>query len=500
MFSVELWTNLADRDNFIESLTGKFKKWKHSTRSEGGSWFGEGEFVDSPKSMELFFLENIGLRIKVVGGGITWWEGQIVRMEFSHKGMQFQRSMEKLSNKVKIIYSKIGDNLITNGDVESGIWTKYGNPSTFETTTAWYAKGPTAMHIISANNGQGAEPHPTAITISASTAYDCGMIVDVNSGPWTLQVDNNGPEILGSVSTSGSGRHWLQCSIPATNDYTNARVRLFSSAADQEVYADGAVLYTSPQKVETEWFVDADSVTKYGTKEGAFLEREMGDAEATAVAQRELVEKAWTRTEPVGRGRSAGYYEMPGVRVRDRRYGQAKDKLMITCMGMNWTLGWKYALTEGTSTAADLIASLIDESEFISSSDATIDANTAELYLDTVNPTTLWRQIEKVLDVGDGAGATWMAGTYPGREFRFEARPSNTVYQFARGEMRNVGGGSVVPLEFMPGWCTMIDMPAEPTPAGATEEDDPRRVWLDETWFVFDKGVTRVDWNKKKEK
>lgn len=408
--------------------------------------------------------------------------------------------MEKMANRVKIIYSKIGDNLITNGDVESGIWTKYGNPSTFETTTDWYAKGTTAMHIISDNSGQGAEPHPSAITISASTAYDCGVIVDVNSGPWTLQVDNNGPEVLANRSTSGSGRHWLQCQIPVSNDYTSARVRLFSTAAAQEVYADGAVLYTSPQRVETQWFSDADSIEQYGRKEGAFLEREMGDDEATAVAQRELTESAWPRSNPVGRGRSSGYFDLSTGRVADERLGRGKDKLMITCMGMNWTLGWRYSLTEGTSDVANLVASLLDESEFIASANSLIDTNSAEVYLDTTNPTTIWRQIEKCLDAGDGAGATWMGGTYPGREFQLEARPTTTAYEFHRGEMRYNGGGTLVPLEFYPGWCLMLDMPAEPTPAGASDEDDPRRIWLDETWFVYDKGVTRVDWNKESEK
>jgi hypothetical protein len=77
MFSIELWENLADADTFIEGLTGLFSKWKHSTRSVGGNWFGEGEYIGPTTDMEVFFLTNLGRRIKVTGGGIAWWEGQI---------------------------------------------------------------------------------------------------------------------------------------------------------------------------------------------------------------------------------------------------------------------------------------------------------------------------------------------------------------------------------------------------------------------------------------
>ncbi len=399
-----------------------------------------------------------------------------------------------------MIYSKIGDNVLPLGDVESGSWIAVSTPSTIETTTDWFAKGPTAMHIISDNVGEGARPHAdSTVTISASTAYDCGMIVDVNVGPWTLQVDDGAGGVIASRATSGSGRAWLQCQVPNSNDDTTVRVKLLSSGAGNEVYADGAVLYTSPLRCETQWFSDDDSIEQYGRIEGVYLEREMSDAEATGAAQRELTENAWPRTKPVQRGRSLGFQDLPEGQMPDPRRKPRPDRLVVTCMGMNWTLGWRYALTEGTANADSHITNLIDESEFIASSNALIDDNSAEVFLESTNPVTIWRQIEKCIDVGDGAGTSWMGGTYPGREFRFEARHSDTHYEFHRGQMRYNGGGTVIPLEFQPGWCRMLDMPAEPTPAGGSDDDDPRRVWLDETWFIHEKGITRLDWTRERD-
>jgi len=46
----------------------------------------------------------------------------------------------------------------------------------------------------------------------------------------------------------------------------------------------------------------------------------------------------------------------------------------------------------------------------------------------------------------------------------------------------------------------MVDMPEAPTPAGAADEDNPKRAWLDETWFIYDKGETRLEWTRDKKR
>lgn len=478
-FAISLWESLMISDTFISSVAPNFVKWKHSSRSLGGNWLAEGDYIGTAAEMEEFFLSNLGRRLVVDQGSIPWWEGQIVRMEYRHKGQRFVRSMEEMANRTKVIYSKVGDNLLTNGDVESGAWTKLGSPPTHETTTDWYARGTTAMHVVTNWSDQGTQPNASAVTISAGVAYTASVIVNIVSGTWTLRVIDTGTSaVIGTRESAGTGRQWLQCQVPDTHTSTSVNVQLRCAAG--ETYADGAVFRTAPVRSETKWWPNADSIAAYGRKELALLEREMTDDEADSMAQRELDERAWIRTRSPSRGRT---FE----EIRD------EDSLIITCMGMAWTLGWRYALTEGTADADTHITALVDESEFISSSDAIIDTNTSEVYLDVANPVTLWDQIEKIVDVGDGSGAVWMAGVYPGRRFLYEARPTTIEYEFHKGKMREYKGSQLAPVEFRPGWCWMTDMPVEPIPAGATATiDDPRAVWLDETWFEWDrkKGAT----------
>lgn len=492
-FAIQLWTNLANTDRYIRDITPFFTRWQHSTRAVGGNWIADGEYQSTTLDMEQFFLSNLGRRIKVVAGGIPWWEGQIVRMEYTNSdGQTFERSMEDMANRVKVIYSKIGDNLLTNGDVESGVWDTVGTPSTHETTTAWYSKGTTAMHVITDGMATEGTSASDAIAISASTAYDCIAVVKVVTGLATLKIHDGtaASNLIAQRTSTGTGREQLQTQIPVNNDATTCDVQVIADNAGDEFYVDGAMLYTSPVRSETEWVSDAESITEFGRIEGVYLEREMSDNEADANAQRYLSNNAWPKTKPERRGREFdANLDIP-----------SQAHLVIACQGLVWTLRWRHSITDGTDQADNHVSTLLDESEFVASSSAAIDTNTTEVYLTSEDPVTLWRQIEKCVEVGDGSGNSWMGGVYPGRVFQFEARPTGTQYEFHRNAMRFYGGGRIPPLEFRPGWCLMTDMPMEPAPAGGTTDDDPRRVWLDETTFVYRDGKTMLQWAQEDER
>jgi hypothetical protein len=475
---------VTDGDTDVgDELTGKFPVWRHGTRAVGGNWQAEGEYEGTPDEMRDFFLSNLGLRLAVSAGGIDYWKGPIVRMEYTTKGQTFVRTLEDRANRVKIIYTKVGAQLLTNGDVESGAWTAVGTPSTHETTTDWFAKGTTAMHVVTDAADEGTQAE-AGVAISASRAYVCSMIVNVVSGTWTLKVLDGSSNVIAQRATDGAaGREWLQCQIPDTNAETSVTVQLTADDASREVYADGAILRSAPTRSETKWYEDMDSISAYGRIEGIFLEGEMTDTEADNQAQRKLAEHAWPRT----RGPERAGTLKPGK--------AQEDKLTVTAMGMVWTLGWRHALTDGTDQATNHVTALLDESEFITSASALLDANTAEVLIESSNPVTLWRCLEKVIEVGDGAGATWMGGVYPGKEFRFNARPTAMQYDYSNGRLTAHGGGNVVLLEVAPDWVLNLDMPLEPTEAGAADEDDPRRQFMKEVWFIAEKGATRLEWS-----
>jgi len=488
-FSISLIENPVVSDAFLGDVTHHFSSWRHSTKSVGGCWQGDGDYQGTPAQMENFFLSNLGKRIRVSSGGIDHWEGQIVEMELTKKGQTFTRTMLDTSNRVKVIYTKIGPNLLTNGDVESGSWFTAGLPDVAASTSSWFSAGSRAMYMLANKELQGFVPG-SGISISATRPYVCSMVVNVASGVWTLEVADEATSTnIAQNSTAGCGRTWLQCQVPDNNAYTSVDVNVVSAADGDEAYFDGAFLRTAPVRSETKWHQDTDSIAAYGRIEAVILRGEMTDDEADGEALKELTDNAWPRTKPPDRGGTLSINQQP----------QAPG-MRVTCMGLAWTLSWRHALTDGTAAASTHVASLIDESEFISSSDAQISSNSVEVYLESGNPQPLWRLIEKVSETGDGAGNPWMAGVYPGGVFRYEARPTGTQYESRGGEVTWKGGGRVPPLEFVPGYCYMVDMPEAPTPAGAADEDNPKRAWLDETWFIYDGGETRLEWTRDKKR
>jgi hypothetical protein len=323
----------------------------------------------------------------------------------------------------------------------------------------------------------------SAVSISASQAYDCSIVTNVASGIWTLQTtDESTSAVISQRATTACGRTWLQVQVPDTNSYTSVDMQVLSSTGGEAAYFDGANLRASPFRSQTQWHRDANSINAYGRIESIILRGEMSDDEADGEALKALTDNAWPRTKPPERG---GTMAM-----------SAGDSLRVTCMGLSWTLAWRHALTDGTDQADNHITALVDESEFIGSTSAMISANTTEVFLDASDPQPIWRLIEKIVETGDGAGNPWMAGVYPGKAFRYEARPTGTQYEVRGREVTWLGGGRVPPLEFSPGYCYMVDMPEEPTPAGAADEDNPKRVWLSETWFVYENGTTRLEWTR----
>jgi hypothetical protein len=632
-FSVNLYENpIIDTDRYLMDLTHNMgRSWRHGINQRGGCISADGEYRHtSLVDKERFFMTNLGRRIVVSAGGIKYWDGQIVRMELNKAGQSFVRTIENMANRTKVIYRKLGPQLLANGDVESGAWSAVGTPSTITTTTDWFARGTTAMHCIVdtaaelLNNngfetagGGGADVFanwtedagdgtivdetvdfyagahaveltagPNAntqvyqnvtvtagtrmslsfytrgdgtyegqyavydntnaadiiakkdagnasttyvnkledfivpvgcvslgvylycpstdtgvsyfdevyltenegmeiegsITIAALQAYTASVVINVVQGSWTLRVmEENTNTVIAQRSTSGTGREWLSCQVPASNTVTTIDVQLTASAPSDECYADGAILRTSSIRSETKWHEDTDSQDVYGQIEAIFLEGEMSDDEADGLAQRQLANLAWPATQGPGRGGSF----TPG--------GQ-ESTLFISCLGWVWSLGWRYALTAGTDQADNQVTALLDESELIASADAIIDTNTAEVLLDAGNPVSIWRAIEKTLDTGDGAGAEWVGGVYPDFEFRFEARSTDRRYEFQNGELRYYGGGRVHPVEAQPGYIFLSDMPHEPTPAGAAVTDDPRWQLASEMWLVSDDDGERNEW------
>ncbi len=484
----------AISDEFIDNLTGFFINWRCSTQDWAGNWFGEGVIAHTPdvglNYLRHLFQTILGKRIVITTGGVDYWEGQIVELTFDDLNSKNVRSMEQMTNAVKLFYTKVGDNEIVNSSVESGKWAITGSPDTNERTTDWSARGAYSQHIVAQTGNQGCQIEDgdsTGLAVTAGVGYDCSVIVKIVSGTWRLKVyRTDTDEELAVAITSDTGRQWLEASVSDQGDYTGAiEIRLTCSSGGGEVYADMAVFRSGGVKSETEWNVDADSIDTYGRIEAIMLEGEMTDTEADAVAQLAVAENAWPRSRGPGGG-TTFTIDLWGV-----------PTLTISCMGLGWTFGWTHIMEDlGTGGASTLLATVLDLSVYIASSNAFIDTNAAEVQMFVDDPTNIAELVEKIIAVGNGSGVQWMGGVYPGASYVYKARPTEVEYLIVDGKILTMAGAPVKPINFHPGWAVNTDLLYDQAPAGGTAQDDPQRVWLEETWIVWDGENVGVEWTE----
>jgi hypothetical protein len=486
-FSVLLYENpVLSTTQRLDDWTPYFQtSWRHSIRSVGGCWLGEGEMLHaSPAMKETIFATAIGKRIKVMAGGITYWDGQITELELTKKGRTFTRSLQPMANKVRAIYSKVGDNVLANPDVEGGAWGTIGTPSTIETVTEeWWARGTTAMHCVTDAAEEGMTIEAT-LAITASRAYTVSVIVNVVSGAWILQVVNaGGSTVIAQRQTGGTGQEWLGCQIPDSNTVTSVDVRLICVATGAECYADAAMLRLSATRAETSWSSTPASIAAYGTIEDVLLEREMTDDEAAAKVARHIAGRSWPITKASDQGRT---------RVDDA----GEMQLIVGCNGLGWSLSWVYSLINGMQYASTHIAAALAEWQFYSAIKTTITENVTEVTIDgNTAPMTAWEVIQKATWAGDASGNYWDFMVMADFLVAYKQRTLTANYQYSDGVLSDMAGAPIIPIQAMPGIIYRRDMPLIIEPGGAAANKNPRYEYGTEMWFIADEQGEYNEWD-----
>jgi hypothetical protein len=113
--------------------------------------------------------------------------------------------MEKMANRVKVIYTRVGDNLITYPSVEAASWLLYGTPVSPDSgsSASWFASGSRSMYVLSDAANEGVLP-ASAVAINAAQAYVLSVMVNVASGVWTLEARDEATSTqITSRSTAG---------------------------------------------------------------------------------------------------------------------------------------------------------------------------------------------------------------------------------------------------------------------------------------------------------
>ena len=457
------------------------KTWVQNIKRVGGFWIANCEWEGTEWEKLDLFLDGLGKGIAAYGSGATIWEGFLGEMKLTWSGQEYVVSWGEISNRVKCIYTHIGDNLLTNGSAESAAWAAVGTPPTREQSTVWVSDGIYSCHLVTnAVDEGGLIQAGTAIV--ASQSYVCRCSVKVVSGSWELVVyqDDGSATVLTSAKVATAGMVVLNCSIDESNTYAgNIGVQLICKDAAGEIYGDGAVFQEGPCRAETSWVEETTSEDKYGVLEEILLKAGMSDAAADALVLTYKNKHSWAHAKA------------PESFSPD---SEGETKLEMTWLGYAWTLRSPYSLIAGTDAASDHVSALLAASEFVTA--GIIETNSMNYQIDDQAPLTLWEILGDIAENGDASGNVWGLGIYAGRLAEYRAWDTTCLTRFRNGFLYNLSGGEMEPWLMQPGLVYLDDMPVGPVGITGYTMDDPHVQMMDEVewsvpeWLAGKSGLT----------
>jgi hypothetical protein len=478
-FALTLYTSVMDGNASFRhgDVTARMKKtWQRSIRAVGGYWLGTADYEGSIEELLEMFAEGMLREVRESVGGMLTWQGYIAQMELTLNGVTFTRSLVDVYNAVKAIYTRLGDNLLSNGSAESGAWTVY-NGATVTQSTVWVSDGLYSC-LISDADGNPAAPKGArisgagyALTIVAGAAYEIQVKVNVVSGSWRVSVNRSDTDAaLAADSTHGAvGEKVFNFTIPAANTYAGTvDFRITSEAAlhgTGSIYGDGAYFELAPVRAETNWKTDADSIAMYGRMENVLLDVAEVWSQAAAHATTSMKKSAWPRL--VGQNEFAT--------VDPQTLGSTPNKLSLLLHGYVHTLANKYVQTTqpALGQAADTqVRSVISEAEFVTAGG--ININTVTFQIDNRAPIRHWQVLSDIIAMGDAAGNRWIGGVGAGRLFHYQQADGLVWYHYRGGKYYNSAGGELEPWFAKPSHLLYLDdSPVGPTQISGNVEDDP---------------------------
>lgn len=482
IWNATLHNSVKNGNGGLWSITNRIRDtWKRSTRAEGGYWLGTCDYTGTRDELLEMFLEGMMREVREDSGGLVTWQGYISEMELTLDGIKYVRSMANMANAVKVIYTRLGDTMLTNGGAETAAWTVgtsgsagwTGAASSIQSTT-WVNTGTYSCKVDSPGGVEGVWIGASgyALTVAASTQYEISGMVSVCAGSWRISCNRSDTDgTLAFDSTrSQIGEKKVRLVIPSSSSYVGtADLRITSEGASGTVYADSFSMTIAPYSAQTGWTADTSSASVYGRIENALLEAAMTSAAANAKAATTLKKLSWPRTRPPDE------FTLVGADL----LGESKDKLTLTVSGYVHTLANKYSLTTGTAEAGAHVAALIAEAEFVAAGG--INSNTLSYQIDDRSPIRHWQILSDIIRSGDASGNRWIGGVMAGRYFDYRMADGLIAYRYRKGRFYLPSGGEQEPWFAEPGHLLYLDdAPVGPGQISGNVEDDPHYVYVSE--------------------
>lgn len=474
-WSVMLCNSVKLNGGDLWNITDRIRDtWRRSIRAIGGYWIGTCEYSGTRDDLLEMYLEGITREFRESSGGSITWQGYIAEMRLTIDGVTYVRSMVDIVNAAKLLYTRIGDEKLTNGGAELGAWDAF-NSATVTQDTTWINTGSYSCKIVVADTAiRGASISGTgySITIVAEATYEISGVVNVSSGSWRISVNRaDTDESLCYESTNGeTGERTINMTIPATNTYAGTvDLRITSEAAAGTIYGDSFRFAIAPYQAQTGWAIDANSIAEYGRVELASLEVAMSSAAANAKAATIVTKQAWPKSLPPNEFTLVG----------NELTGNTGDKLELTVHGYVHTLANKYCLTTGTAAASTHVRNLIVESEFIRA--GSVNVNNLSYLIDPRGPIKHWQALMDIINAGNASGRRWVGGVYENRYFDYGQSDNVVAYHYRGGKFWHSSGGELEPWFAEPGHLLYLDdAPAGPGQISGNLEDDPHIVFVSE--------------------
>ena len=471
---------------YIADITPRvWPTWRRTIARLGGFLQGTSDYLGTDDELDDMFLYGMERQVIESVCGLVTWHGFVGAMSYVRNGVTLTRTLADATNAVKSIYTRLFDNLLTNGSAESGPWTVYGTATVTQDTT-WFTAGTKSCKIVSAGGINGARISGAGygLTLTPSQAYNISVDLNVLGGSWRISVNRaDNDQSLAFFSTrSRTGQMTAQMSIPNTSTYAGAvDFRITSEASAGTIYADNAQFTMPPLKAETSWNKDQSSISEFGEMQKILLRAGMSDAAANAEVLTLRQGSAWVRTTP------------PEQMALGKR-PQTQNKLSITWIGFAHTLDWKNTTVTGSSTIHDAIKSMVQQGEFVTA--GSIMPNATVFTIEMRADQTLWKVISDAVAAGDTSGQLASCGVYKDRELVYAAVDTDTKYKIDDGILLNMLSSEVDPWYAVPAYCEVQDFPGGPGSITGDGNDDPRRVLLDQVEFVAPETLNVKRWVK----
>lgn len=492
-YSLRAYTSvLGASQQFVRSLTEAAVGWKRSVRGMGGFWIGTFQMAGTAGDLQQAFDQWLGYHLQEQYAGQTSWEGMIYEMELARGSVRRRRSLDELANAVRATYTVLafaGDDLINGG--------------TFASLDSWRSSAGTDGSVsldAGAANLHGDSDASYTITyirqnvqVQEGTRYQLTfkMKGDGTQGGYYGVRDPNGSVWIVGPTLATTAAAYTNYAVAFTAPALGEVLIYFYAPLDDphECWVDDVTLKEEIEVLtQTDWALDAASITRYGRKEEILVLDRYPAATSETLRDTTLAERGTPKPQAASFG------------------ARGETTLDVSACGYIFTANWQ-RVVEGDGADHDLshwISAIVGSAFGLSANHGgavagagdcqflktgRISSNTLQATEETSLDEPAWDRLREMAELGDSNGDPWRLYCDAGRRVYYEKMSATPRYYLLNGRIvdRLSAASGAAPWLLRPAVVRDMDYPAGRTEPGSWL-GDARDVYIEE--FEVDEAGT----------